>query len=292
MSSFFSKKFVLYTRTASAAFVCAALAAVTSRDMYEKHQWDTVSPGTTSQLRTGDVILISNRWFTLDSHKHKLYSFMCKLLMKTAWDDCGVVVTDPSDDDEPYILIVEYNKINFQKLRDFCAERKPRGVAVRQILAPSEKDAPAVPAKEVIFPFVEDMIANRKVTPFSILRASFQNDRERTQYRWAVECSELAFEIRQKRAEDSATEQALGKMTDQLHDRIGMEAHFAKSLGAPPAKPYPKLYNASLVAEVLQEIGLLRTPHPFAYRYTPVDLAWRVPMINVALSDPKMIYNK
>jgi hypothetical protein len=334
-----TKRYLRYAREFSLALSCALVAVVEIRDMYERSQWEHVGlQGTTSTVRTGDVVLIANRWFTLPSWRHKFYSLMSKQLMKTTWDDCGIIICDPNDNYKPYILLVEYDRVVMCGLNEFCEHRQPRGVSVRSLVSPDPSKPLKIPHLDRLESWVKEILKRpeegqqqqqqqqqttavsaveegkntnnnnnnssaggaeegkekqqifRQVTPWSVARAAWQTDAERAQYRWAVESSELAFEIKQKRAEDAATEQALGKLTDKLHDRIALQEHYEKALGPEPARPYNKLFNASLVAEALQEAGLLTRPYPFAFRYTPVDFAWRVPLINVNLTQPKMVF--
>ena len=288
MSAFIPRWWWRTCREGVLAFVTAVTVANEVRDMYEKHQWETVAPGTSAMMRTGDVVVIANRWFTLETFGHKFYSWTTKAVMKTAWDDVGLIIEDPGDSTNPHILIVEYDHVVFMPFKEFCDKRQPRGVAVRTLIGPDPAEPPAIPNRSV-----DDFVTearSRVPTPYSVVRAAWQTKAERAHYRWAMESSELAFEIRQRMADGGASEQAIARMRDQLIERFSVGEHYAKALGTDHPRPNKSLHNASLVAEGLQHMGLMTKPFPLAFRYTPVDFAWRLPMINVNLSSPKMVF--
>jgi hypothetical protein len=315
VNSFIPRRYWRVLREGSLALVCAWVVGTEIRDMYERSQWEQVGlQGTTTILKTGDVVLIANRWFTMPTWKQVGYSLFMKGMMKTTWDDCGIIICDPNDNYRPYILIAEYEKVVMCRFDEFCEVRQPRGVAIRSLLSPDPEKGVRIPNMAGLEQHVRELLGGseernsqeennnsnnsnkqkeykgRRTTPWYLISAAWQKDNERAQYRWAIESSELAFEIQQKRATNAATEKALAKLTDQLHDRLAMADHYEQALRPEPEKPYKKLTNASLVTECLQEAGLLTKPFPLPYRYTPVDLAWRIPLINVSLTQPKMVY--
>jgi hypothetical protein len=265
-----------YTAKAfSAALVTSCIAVVEVRDMSERAQWDKgVGFGT---YDTGDIVIVSNRWFALPP-KHAFYSFMSKLVMKTTWDDVGVVVTRNG---VPHILIVEYDSVTFEPLQQFVDTRQPRAVAVRKLM--SLQPDPAAPA--VAAEFVTEA-KDRTTRPWSALTHGAWNlVRDREHFRWAVEASSQAWKVRTMMGTSlpAAIEREL------LHQTILMEEEKRRKLHKPPRRPTDKVNNASLVAELFQAMKLLPEPAPAAFKYAVTDYAWSLPLINAKLAEPLIV---
>lgn len=274
--------FKRHVKALAVALPIAAVSIVEIRDMYERSQWDL--PANVNDYATGDIVLLSNRWYSLPTWSEKFYSLTLKLLMKTSWDDAGVIVNSGT---EPMLLYCGYHNVQLTSLNEFLNTREPRGCAVRRILS-LQNVTHKVPASD-IDAYARSCL-NRKPTPWSILWACWEDSQKANQYRYAVQASELAWEIRHMMG-DGSSHEAIEAKKSKLHDNIVMSMEYGQHVPVEGPRPLPKLFSTSLVAEILQEMKLLPEPSPSATSYAPADLVWKLPLINASMTDPALIYS-
>lgn len=285
MAQHTSSKFWLtmkrHVKAVAGAVPLGTLVVVESRDMYERTQW--AEGAGLEEYSTGDVVLIANRWFALPTYSEKLYSFATKLVLKSAWDEVGVIVNSGGT---PHILLSGYHGVKYEPFEQFLGAREPRGCAVRGILTLQDVTQKVSPSE--VDQFVREAV-ERKPTPWGILSAAWDSNTRSAQYRWAVQASEHAWKIR-KMMGDGSTQGAIQGAKSKLHDAIVMERDFAKRLGPGEERPHRVMWNSSLVAEALQMMKLLPEPHPQATAYAPSDFSWKLPLINAKYMDALIVF--
>lgn len=260
----------------------ALVTIVEARDLYERSQWEHADG--LDQYRTGDVVLISHRWFALPTWSERIYSLMSKVMMRSSWDDVGIIVTAGTE--LPHILRSGYDGVTYMPLADFLGQYEPRGCAIRELSSLQAHGYKITDADVDNFARAQ---LERRPTPWSLLWGAVEDSTTTKHYRYAVQASELAWEVR-KMMGDGSTREAIEVKRGKLHDTILMEQELTKNRAVEDARPHRRLFNASLVAETLQEMHLLPEPFPEAYRYGPQDFAWRLPLINADLGDPVIIF--
>ena len=260
----------------------ALLTIVETRDLYERSQWESAEG--LDNYRTGDVVLISNRWFGLPTWGERIYSLLTKELLKSAWDDVGIIVNPTGD--RPYILKAGYHNVVYMPLADFLNDVQPRGAAVREL---SSLQAASHKVTESDVDAYARSCLERHTTPWSVVWGAVEDGNTTKHYRYAVQASELAWEVR-KMMGDGSTRDAIEAKKSKLHDSIVMEMDLAAHIKIEDRRPHRRLFCSSLVAETLQEMKLLPEPVPEAYRYGPQDFAWRLPLINANYGDPVLIF--
>lgn len=276
---------LMFRRHVKALGIALPLSAVTIveiRDMYERSQWD--APSGLNDYATGDVILISNRWYSLPTWREAFYSLTLKLLMKTAWDDAGIIINTSG---EPNLLHCGYHDVKLMPLSAFLNGRQPRGCAVRRIK--SLQNVTHKVTSSDVDAYARSCL-DRRPTPWAILWACWEDSQKANQYRYAVQASELAWEIR-KMMGDGSSHEAIEAKKSKLHDNIVMEMEYGRHVPDDGPRPLRKLFSTSLVAEVLQEMKLLPEPKPSATSYAPADLVWKLPLINATMLDPVVVYS-
>jgi hypothetical protein len=259
----------------------AAVSIVEVRDLYERGQWEGASG--LDSYRTGDVVLLSHRWYALPTWSEKIYSLTTKLLMKSAWDDVGIIINTSG---KPHILRSGYHGVQYMELADFLGEMKPRGAAIREL---SSLQSSSMKVTDGHMDGFARSNLERRVTPWSVLWGAVEDASHTKHYRYAVQASELAWEVR-KMMGDGSTREAIDAKRSKLHDSIVMEQELARHIRPEDERPHKRLFNASMVAEALQEMRLLPEPFPEAYRYGPQDFTWRLPLINANYGDPVIVF--
>ena len=78
--------------------------------------------------------------------------------MKTAWDDCGLIICDPNDNYRAYILLVEYDRVVMYRFDEFCEHRQPRGIAIRSLMGPDPRVGVKIPHLDRLENFVKDVL--------------------------------------------------------------------------------------------------------------------------------------
>uniref|UniRef100_A0A7S1LYC1 Uncharacterized protein n=1 Tax=Neobodo designis TaxID=312471 RepID=A0A7S1LYC1_NEODS len=255
---------------------------VEARDMYERSQWEHADG--LDQYRTGDIVMISHRWFALPSWPERIYSLLSKVMMRSSWDDVGIIVSNSND--VPHILRCGYYGVTYAPLADFLGAYEPRGCAIRELSSLQAQRYKVTDADVDAFARAQ---LERRPTPWSLLWGAVEDSTTTKHYRYAVQASELAWEVR-KMMGDGSSREAIEVKREKLHDTILMEQELTRNRKAEDARPHRRLFNSSLVAECLQEMKLLPEPFPEAYRYGPQDFAWRLPLVNANLGEPVIVF--
>ena len=256
-----------------------SIVAIELRDLWQRGTWESDGQVGLNVYNTGDFVLIANRWWALPGYQWKLYSLTSKLLMKTAWDDCGVIVK--GEKGEPHILICEYDRVVCEPLIPYLAERAPRGAAVRTVMSLEER-----PTLGDLREWIENQ-KRKTPTPWTMFKvAAYDSTEEAEQYRWAVEASNAAWNYRRKQV-DGASLQAMEESKQIFLDANLMAEERAKLLS-----PHPPnlLFNSSLVAELAQRAKVLVSGSPKSTKYAPPDFAFPLPLLNAKASTPLVVW--
>lgn len=270
------------------ALPTALLIAVEMRDMYQRGQWD--SPRHITTFHDGDILLISNRWWALPTYRQRFYSLWTKTLLKTTWDDLGVIIND-GETGQAMLFIAEPQGVRYVPLTEFLAARDPRGAAVRRIKRAADASMPAPPRQEIVA-FVAAQIDKRQVRPWLSIRAAWDIGNFRQQFRWAIEVSMQAVQVRKARMSHSSAAMIQAE-TDRFHEKLALEQAIVDRLPEAGRAVAFETSNAALVAETLAMLHLVPSPLPPPQLYAPTDFSTGVfPLINHEPSDdrPVIIY--
>jgi hypothetical protein len=277
----------LHMSVIAAALPFTMLVAVEARDMYYRATWE-VETVRSDAFRTGDVIAISNRWYTLPTWSQCAYSFFSKVCLKAVWDDLAVIVTDGTT---PSVLYCTMNEVRREPLQEFLAARCPRGVAVRQIRMETESPR-AAPTADVAEIFIRE-VSKMTPSPWYLFRASWRSAAERTYFNYMYEFNKAKTQFRAlARGElgpsgERHTKQGIQAAAKRLEDMEIMRQNLEEKL---PKFDSFYLFNGSLVASFLATFDLIDREAPAVTRYVPQDFAHDIPMKFSTLGDPVVIY--
>lgn len=263
------------------ALPIAFLIVVEGRDMYYRSTWQVqeVEPG---RFESGDVIAICNRWYTLPTWSHVLYSLLSKVLLKSAWDDVGVISTKLGG--TPHIVFCDFTGAHEMPLADFLRQRVPRGAAVRKLVLDA---GVARPSPAVARLFVEE-VGKLKVQPWHLFSASARHGSEFAYYEFCVQMN-----LQRQKIRDMITRRksrmAIQGQQDKLREMDAMRQHLAKFVAKDGEF---HLFNGSLVASFLATFGLLDRELPAPSRYVPQDYAHDLPFAGATHLEEPVVFFK
>lgn len=305
----------VHAKAIAQALPFSFLLVAESRDMYYRSTWhvQTVPP---ESFHVGDVIAISNRWYTLQTWNHVLYSFLSKVLLKSSWDDLAVVtsfsVSNAGDsirnqsrnteersenNGSPTILFCDFTGLHEISLDEFIKMRRPRGLAVRHLqLSPfdekidSSSSAPDLRTERLECRMVsrfKDEVAKLPVHPWYLFRASMRLGNENKYYEFCVAMHEQRVKINNsiKRGQSHhAISAQQKKLLDMEIMRVQLEKFTQEERNF-------FLFNGSLIASFFATFGLLDRVQPPPSRYVPQDFAHSIPFIGTTeLSEPIVFF--
>lgn len=308
--------FRIHAKAIAQAIPISFLLVVESRDMYYRSTWQ-VQQLPPEFFQVGDVIAISNRWYTLPTWNHVLYSFLSKVLLKSCWDDVAVVTSTASQSacnpsssrnhqvqthsaettDSPKILFCDFVGTHEVSLDEFVAMRRPRGLAVRRLqryphsestsLFPSSFEQKVKKLDPHMAHMFKEEVVKLDVHPWYLFRASARLGHENKYYEFCVAMHEQRVKIRNMVLR-TQSQQAISVQKKKLHDMEIMRTHLMKF--TKPEKEF-FLFNGSLVASFFATYGLLDRVRPPPSRYVPQDFARSLPFIgSTELSEPIVFY--
>lgn len=272
--------FKLHTKAVCQAIPMALLIVLEARDNYFRATWQVqnIHP---EQFHTGDVVAICNRWYTLPTWQHVLYSFLTKTLLKSAWDDVGIIAMDNG---KPNLLYVDFDGTHLVPLDEFIRSRHPRGVAVRRLQLDDGVPPLATSVAEV---FTEEA-SKIPVKPWYLFSASLRTGAEHRYYNMAVGMNAQRQLIRSMFERQQSTA-AINHQKEKLRDMEVMRKHLAEFVE--PTRTF-HLFNGSLVASFLAAYGLLDRTIPQPCHYLPQDFACDIPFVGATRLEEPVVFFK
>lgn len=275
----------IHAKAIAQALPLSFLIVVEARDMYYRSTWQVHSLPS-SAFRTGDVIAISNRWYTMPTWNHVLYSLMSKVLLKSCWDDVAVVSSpDPTGgSSSPSVLFCDFEGAHEMTLDEFIKHRRPRGMAIRQLQVDHRDEKELSDSISTVF---KEEVVKLEVHPWYLFNASRRLGHENKYYEFCVGMHEQRVKIR-KMIERGQSREAIAVQQQKLQDMDVLRQHLRKFV----KEDYPfQLFNGSLVASFLAAFGLIDRQQPPPTRYVPQDFAHTVPFLGATeLKEPVVFY--
>ncbi|AYU83268.1 hypothetical protein conserved [Leishmania donovani] len=269
----------LHAKAICQALPLSLLIVVEARDLYYRATWD-VTPVPPSKFEVGDVIAVCNRWYTLPTWSHVVYSWLSKVLLKSCWDDVGVISSVRNG--TPHILYVDFHGVHEQPLDAFLEARCPRGAAVRKLHRDEGVPSPS-PAIADLFRKEVEMIS---VEPWFLFSASMRGGNEHKYYEFCVRMHEQRCKIRSM-LQRRQSRRAIEAQQTSLQEMEVMRQHLAKFVE--PVTHF-HLYNGSLVASLFATYGLLDRDMPSPSRYVPQDFAHTIPFLGATTLDEPIVF--
>ncbi|KPI90745.1 hypothetical protein ABL78_0181 [Leptomonas seymouri] len=257
------------------------LIVVEARDLYYRATWD-VTPIPPAKFEVGDVVALCNRWYTLPTWSHVVYSWISKVLLKSCWDD--VVVVSSVRDGKPHILYVDFTGVHEMPLDTFLDERCPRGAAVRKL----HRDAGVPPLNPSIAELFTKEVEKLPVDPWYLFSASMRVNTEHRYFEFCVGMHEQRCKIRSM-LERRQSRQAIEAQQELLREMDVMRQHLVKFVE--PVKQF-HLFNGSLVASFFATYGLIDRDVPSPSRYVPQDFAHDMPFLGATTLEEPVVFFK
>lgn len=296
------QKIAMYLKATAVALPLTLLGITEVRDMYFRATWE-VRAVDASALKTGDVLVIANRWYTLPHWGQIARSMLIKSLMKCTWDDVGIIVVR---DGVPHIVLADYADVVDQPLDAFIRERMPRGVALRKLSVEPGFPTPQTAVAEIFINEVKKI----PTSPWYLFSASWRTGPEHAYYQYVVEFHRLKAQYRsmvRRRHNPQAAEElprdvphpqkstmAMSAMETRLKEMEVMREHLAEKVTMSPEytkwKQDFKLSNASLVSSFFATFDLFDRELPVVSRFVPQDFAYDLPMRGARLEPPIVIF--
>lgn len=277
--------FRIHAKAIAQAIPISFLIVVESRDMYYRATWQ-VSPLPLEGLHPGDVISICNRWYTMPTWQHVWYSLCSKVLLKSCWDDAAVVSScDPSSTttESIKILYCDFDGAHEVSLAEFINQRRPRGLAVRQIRLDSHSRTALNPAISSLF---VNEVTKMKARPWYLFNASWRVGHENKYYEFVVGMHLQRVKIK-KMIDRGQSRESIINQQRKLQDMEVMRSHLRKFTEDSSFR----LFNGSLVASFLAAYDLIDRHQPPPSRYVPQDFSHDVPFNGATeLSSPIVFY--
>lgn len=272
--------FRLHGKAIAQALPAAFIVVVEGRDLYLRATWE-VAPTSPTQFNVGDVVLLSNRWYTLPTWKHVFYSFLCKALFKTSWDDVAVITG--REDNVPYVMYCDFAGAHRLPLSQFLEERRPRGAALRKLDRPVSEP----PLSHAVASLFEEEVIKIPPKPWHVFSASHRTGDETKLYNTCVAMSEQRRKLVAMR-ERKQSQQAVAAQQGKLKEMEPMKEYYA---GRVKRESEFFLFNGSLVSSFLATFGLLDREMPPPSSYVPQDFAHELPFTGVTtLLEPVVFY--
>lgn len=271
----------LHAKAICQALPLSFLIVVEARDLYFRSTW-VVQPVPPSAFDVGDVIAVCNRWYTLPTWRHLCYSWVSKVLLKSSWDDVGVISS--MKEGKPHLLFVDFQGTHEMPLDEFLDQRRPRGAAVRKL---QRDDGVPVLSDTIAQLFCREAMAIQP-EPWYLFSASMRGNGEHKYYEFCVAMHEQRCKIHAM-LERKPSRQALEGQQTSLREMEVMRQHLAK-LVEPPSSFH--LFNGSLVASFFATYGLLDRSLPSPSRYVPQDFAHTVPFLGATTLEGPIVFFK
>ncbi|KAH9601839.1 hypothetical protein LSM04_008483 [Trypanosoma melophagium] len=252
------------------------------KDLYYRATWEVTEIPPTD-FSTGDVVAICNRWYTLPTWNHVLYSLLSKVLLKSTWDDVGVIWMR---NDVPYIFFTEFEGAKVMSMNEFIETRLPRGMAVRKLII-DEPHVSRRPSSSVAALFATEV---QKLTPhpWYIFSASLRHGPEYKYYEFALEMSRQRYKIYEMRKR-KASSLAVKKQEEKFKEMEKMRQHLSTLV---EHDGNFRLFNGSMVASFLATFDLLDRNLPPPSRYVPQDFAHDLPFKCLAKLEEPVVFFK
>ncbi|CCW68955.1 unnamed protein product [Phytomonas sp. Hart1] len=262
------------------ALPLALLIVVEGRDLYYRATWQ-VRPVPPSDFRTGDVVLLCNRWYALPSWGQRVYSLIAKGLLKSAWEEVGFIIV--RENHEPHLVYCDPDGVREEPLGAFLRCRQPRGAALRALRVEDGRPPPSLDIADI---FMQEVRKNPP-QPWYLFAASMRHGAEHQYYEF---CVRMNKEYRKMRAmvRRAQTRQAIHDQIEQLREMETMREYLATRV---ERKPEFHLFNGSLVASFLATYGYLDRVLPSPSRYVPQDFAHDLPFTgSTSLGEPVVFF--
>jgi hypothetical protein len=267
-------------RTIFLTTCAAAYCAVECREMMARSSW---KPLPVKEYHTGDVLLVSQRWYTLPSWGSIWQSFFYKLVMKAVFDQVGIVVVKQG---VPHIMCVEYDDVTFMPLQEYLDSRRPRGAAVRHLEWVKKPCEPTAEVAEVFLTEVKKMTPE----PWYGITAARKNVREMRHYTLSMEKARALTRTEKKIREHDISPAGLQKQRERDRNIGIILKGYTEEADFPHFSEF-KLFNGSLAASFLATFDILDREFPAPTRYTVADFADHLPVKHGTLyADPYIIY--
>lgn len=263
------------------AIPISLIVVVEGRDMYYRSTWQ-VQDVPPNKFESGDIIAICNRWYTLPTWSHVLYSILAKVLLKSAWDDVGVISV--RDDGRPYIVYCDFAGAHETPLDEFLQQRLPRGAALRKLVPEAGMARPTAAVSDL---FMTE-VAKLRVRPWYLFSASVRNGQEHKYYEFCTQMNAQRQKIREM-IDRGQSRQAIHGQQDKLREMDVMRQHMAKFVATDDSF---HLFNGSLVASFLATFGFLDRELPLPSRYVPQDFAHDVPFTGATRLEEPIVFFK
>ncbi|KAG5467045.1 hypothetical protein LSCM1_01225 [Leishmania martiniquensis] len=271
----------LHVKAICQALPLSLLIVVETRDLYYRATWD-VTPVPPSKFEVGDVVALCNRWYTLPTWGHVLYSWLSKVLLKSCWDDVGIISSVKNGN--PHLLYVDFRGVHEQPLDAFLEERCPRGAALRKL----HRDEGVPPLSPSIASLFQEEVDKIPAEPWFLFAASMRGGHEHKYYEFCVGMHEQRCKIRSM-LQRRQSRLAIEAQQTALKEMEVMRQHLAKFV-----EPVTRfhLYNGSLVASFFATYGLIDREIPSPSRYVPQDFAHTIPFHGATTLDEPTVFFK
>eukprot|EP00796_Vickermania_ingenoplastis_P006152 gene6152-4431_t len=270
--------FRVHGKAIAQAIPLSFLIVAEARDMYYRASWQVHSIPM-EQFATGDVVAICNRWYTMPTWNHVLYSLMSKVLLKSSWDDIAVV-SDVSG--SPKILFCDFSGAREMPLEEFIQQRRPRGMALRHLVV----DKPSPTLHPGVASLFKEEVTKLQARPWYLFNASWRTGHENNYYNFCVQMNQQRVRIKNMISRGQSRE-AVGVQQRKLQDMEVMRGHLLKFTSNATAF---YLFNGSLVSSFLAAYGLVDREQPPPSRYVPQDFAHTIPFIGATQLEEPLVF--
>jgi hypothetical protein len=288
-------RFVAHAKAISVALPLAVFASIETKDVYRRGGW-IATPHDPEYFRTGDVLLVCNRWFNQKGPRKQLYTLFGKFILRGSWDEVAVVVRK---DGQTYVLSAQYDKVELVPYAEFLEKRRPRGI-VRRATNPRwvEREEGLPDALSATALEYYDEIKDKKLSPWAVREGASDLDQGRD-HRLAMLklCNKLiAMDRALHDGKYKPSENALKQNYVDLNNLASDEAERRKlTLDVlAPEELEVKLFNASVVAGLLKRLSFFEDfgeHFPMPHRFCPSDfMGDTLPLRGDLLLEPIVIY--
>lgn len=285
----------VHARAIATALPLSCLLAVEGRDMYYRSTW-SVTPLAPSCFHSGDVIVLCNRWYALNSWSHVWYSFVCKILYKSCWDDVAIVSRTVNG--MPHVFYCDFDGAHECPLDNFLQHRLPRGAAVRTLHVEQgvedgrQTAASSLHNSDTVADLFWQQVHTIPSEPWKALSAARRDARECHYFEHCVRMHEQRVKIK-RMIDRRQSHDAIVQQQSQLREMEKLREYLEQRDMAPhPAYlgiPF-HLFNGSLVASYLTTFGLLPRNLPSPARYVPPDFSHNIPLLGTYALDEPIVF--
>lgn len=259
--------------------------------MYYRSMWN-VQETPMSSFQSGDVIAISNRWYTMPTWNQVLYSLLSKVFLKTCWDDVAVVSHSASSTDgpesSPTILYCDFSGAHECRLDDFIRTRRPRGMAVRRLSGYSSTSArQPLALHDSTSSAIVSKLLELQTQPWYLFNASCRLGYEDKYYACSVGMHDLRIKIKNM-IQRGHTREAVAVQQKRLDDLEVKRAQLEPFVSATEHGFH--LFNGSLVSSFFAAFGLIDRERPSPSRYVPQDFFHSVPFLGTTRLEEPVVF--